>query len=93
MVKDIGDIRKDGVTDEELFSAKRELIAGFEIKKQTNGFFADTTALDELYGLGYDDIFKYGQAIDKVTKEDVVRVADKYFDLNRYSEVIISGER
>ena len=93
LIKEIDDIRKGGITDEELSSAKRELIAGFEIKKQANGFFAQTTALDELYGLGYEDIFKYGSAINKVTKDDLRRVAAKYFDLNRYSEIIISGEK
>ncbi len=93
LIKEIKAILKDGITDEELLLAKRELVAGFEIKKQTNSFFTKTTAIDELYGLGYEDIFKYGSAIDKVTKEDVKRAAEKYFNLNRYAEVIISGEK
>ena len=93
LIKEVNDIRRSGITDEELANAKRELKAGFDIKKQTNAFFSQTTALDELYGLGYDNIFKYGPAIDRVTKEDVRRVADKYFDLNRYSEIVISGEK
>lgn len=93
LTKEIGGILNNGITDEELILAKRELTTGFEIKKQTNGFFARTTAIDELCGLGYEDIFKYGESIDKVTKGDVRRVAGKYFNLNGYAEVVISGEK
>ena len=92
-IKEIADLRKDGVTDEEVISAKRELVVGHAIRMQTNGYFSTTAAADELYGLGYGEIFKYDERIDKVTKEDVKRVADKYFDLNDYSEVIISNEK
>ena len=92
LIQQVSDIRKNGVTDEELLLAKRELVAGREIRMQTNNYFSQTAAMDELYGLGYDNTFKYASGIDKVTGQDVKRVADKYFDLNDYSEVVISSE-
>ncbi|MDD5137036.1 MAG: pitrilysin family protein, partial [Candidatus Omnitrophica bacterium] len=92
LIKEIALIVKDGVSEDELILAKRELICGREIKMQTNGYFSQTTAIDEMYGLGYDNIFKYEEGIGKVTKDDVKRVAGKYFDLNGYSEVVITGE-
>ena len=93
LIEEIAGIRKNGVTDEELIMAKRELAVGRDIKMQANSFFSQTTALDELYGLGYEDIFKYEGGINKVTKEDLKRVCDKYFNLDIYSEVIISSEK
>ena len=91
LLKEIDDIRKNGISDEELLLAKRELIAGHKIKMQTNSYFTQTSAVAEMYGLGYDDIFKYADMIGKVTGQDVKRAAEKYFDLDRYCAIIISG--
>jgi predicted Zn-dependent peptidase len=85
-------LSKDGITDEELALSKRELSTDHAMNMQTNEYFSQTTAIDELYGLGYENIFKYEEGIEKVTREDVKNIVDKYFDPNTYSEVIISSE-
>jgi predicted Zn-dependent peptidase len=50
---------------------------------------ANQMSLDELYGLGFDHYQKYPQEIQKVTQEDVNRVAKKYFNLESYAIAII----
>lgn len=85
-IKQIKDI---AVTDEELDSAKREIISGYKMLMQTNASYSFQGALDELYSLGYETLYKYEDEIKKVTKEDVKRVADKYLDLSAYAEVMV----
>jgi len=89
---EILDIRDNLAQDEELAAAKKELIGRRKIAMQTNSFYAGTSAMDELYGLGYDDLYKYQEKIEKVTKEDIKRVADKYFDMKACAEVSISSK-
>ena len=48
--------------------------------------------LDELYGLGYDNTLHYEERINAVTKEDVMRVAGKYLDLDKYAIAIVKPE-
>ena len=83
-------IRKSLIDDEELSLAKRELKTKYEDGIQANSFVSSSMALDELYGLGYLNIFNFEKEIEKVTSQDVKRVAEKYFDPDTRAEVIIS---
>ena len=80
------------VPEEELESAKRELISSRRIAGQTNSFFSFNTAMDELYGLGAENVYNYEKEIEKVTSQDVKRVAEKYLDPDSYAEVVISSK-
>ena len=66
-------LRKEGLTDRELASAKRYLLGNLKIGMQTNGSQAMQMALDELYGQGYDHMPKYIAEIESVTRADVAR--------------------
>lgn len=92
LIDQIKNIRQEPVSDDEFLSAKRELIGGYKIERQTNDFMALHSALDELYGLGHDNIFKYEERIDKVRKEDLKRIAEKYLDIESRVEVIITSK-
>ena len=85
-------MRDTVVTDEELDSAKREMLSGYEMLMQTNAAYSFQSALDELCGLGYDNLYKYEDQIKKVTKLDVKRVADKYLNLDAYTEVVVGPD-
>jgi zinc protease len=85
-------IRDTVVTDEELDSAKTEMLSGYKMLMQTNTAYSFQSALDELCALGYDNLYKYEDQIKKVTKLDIKRVADKYLNLNAYTEVIVGPE-
>lgn len=87
---EIDKVRRNGVTDEELALAKRELRVTRQVARQENGFYSLSAALDELYGLGYDNLYRYDAAIEKVSKEEVKAAAQKYFDPAACAEVVIS---
>ena len=82
-------VKEKGLTEEEVERAKKYLIGNFEIGLQTNGAQANQMSLDELYGLGFDQYQTYPQEIQKVTREDVNRVAQKYFNLEAYAIAIV----
>jgi zinc protease len=82
-------VKEEGLTEEEVERAKKYLIGNFEIGLQTNGAQANQMSLDELYGLGFDHYQTYSQEIQKVTREDVNRVAQKYFNLEAYAIAIV----
>jgi predicted Zn-dependent peptidase len=50
---------------------------------------ANQISLDELCGLGFDHYRRYPEQIEKVSKEDVQRVARKYINLEDYAIAII----
>jgi zinc protease len=71
-------LRADGLTAEELKRAKAKIIGQRKIARQDLGGFAMTTALDELYGLGYAHIDTEDPLYEAVTLEQVKAVARKY---------------
>jgi len=79
MLKVFDRIKTGDVSDEELKRAKSICITAEKLSKQRNSDQAMEAALDELYGLGYDFSRNYIEGIEKVTKADVKRVANKYF--------------
>ncbi len=89
VLRELRKMRDEGLTEEEVERAKKYLIGNFEIGLQTNGAQANQMSLDELYGFGFDHYQKYPQEIQKVTKEDVNRVAKQYFNIESYAIAII----
>jgi zinc protease len=89
VLRELRKVKEEGLTEDEVERAKRYLIGNFEIGLQTNGAQANTMSLDELYGMGYDHYQKYPQEIEKVSREDVHHVAQKYFNLDAYVLAII----
>ncbi len=78
LLKEAELLRTEGLTAEELKRAKAKIIGQKKIHRQDLGNLASMTALDELYGLGYqhselDDV-KY----EAVTLDQVKAVAQKY---------------
>jgi zinc protease len=83
---EIGKLAANGLTAAELERAKEKLVGQDLIRNQSNGALAYMTALDELYGVGYDEYLKVPETIRAVTLEEVKAVAAKYF--NETPEVI-----
>jgi zinc protease len=71
-------LRSEGVTEEELNRAKAKVVGQKKIAKQDLGNFAMTTALDELYGLGYRHTEEEDAKLQAVTLEQVKAAAQKY---------------
>jgi len=89
VLRELRKVKEEGLTEEEVERAKRYLIGNFEIGLQTNGAQANQFSLDELYGLGFDHYQRFPHEIQKVSKEDVHRVAEKYFKLEAHAMAII----
>jgi zinc protease len=71
-------IATDLVTEEELEHAKQLCIVMNETQRQTNSSQARDAAISELYGVGYAYNEDYSGRIAEVTREDVLRVAQRY---------------
>ena len=79
LLDEIGKLAASGLTNDELTRAKKKLIGQQRIANQSNDSFGYMAALDELYGLGFDHFKKLEAEIEKITPEDIRRVAAKYF--------------
>ena len=71
-------LRSEGLTAEELKRAKAKIIGQKKIARQDLGSLASLTALDELYGLGYQRTELDDAKFEAVTLEQVKAVAQKY---------------
>ena len=85
-------LRSVGLTPEELKRAKAKIIGQKKIARADLGNLASTTALDELYGLGWqraelDDV-KY----EAVTLEQVKAAAQKYLKADAFVVSIVKPE-
>ena len=78
LLKEADLLRTEGLTAEELKRAKAKVIGQRKIARQDLGGFAMTTALDELYGLGYAHTDTEDALYEAVTLDQVKAVARKY---------------
>jgi zinc protease len=78
LLKEADLLRAEGLTEEELKRAKAKVIGQKKIARQDLGSLAMTTALDELYGLGYAHSEAEDALYEAVTLEQVRSVAHKY---------------
>lgn len=93
IIRDIvTEMRESPVGDEELRRGKQMCVAEHDIGLQSAGSRAQTAALDELYGLGYDHYTHYAPEIERVTAADVQRVARELLDLGRCVITVLAPE-
>lgn len=86
LLKEAELLRSEGLTEEELKRAKAKIIGQKKIARQDLGGYAMTTALDELYGLGFGHSDTEDARYEAVALKDIVNVAKKY--LRSESQVI-----
>jgi zinc protease len=79
LLEEIGKLATEGLSEVELARAKKKLIGQQQIANQSNDSFGYMAALDELYGLGFDHYKALERDVERVTAEEVRRVAAKYF--------------
>lgn len=85
--------REGKITPEELERNKNRLLGRFQFSLQTNGGRAFRSALDELYGLGYDAYRDYESEIQGLSIDDLSRAANKYFTPDNYALVVVEPEK
>ena len=78
------------ISEEEFLTAKEMMIAANAQENTTAGDQATLSAVNELYGLGYDYDKSFAERVEKVTLDDVKAVAKKYF--GNYVQVTTSNK-
>jgi zinc protease len=86
-------LRAEGLTPEELKRAKAKVIGQKKIARQDLGGFAMATALDELYGLGYNYTDAEDAKLEAVTLEQVKSVARKYLQPESVVIAVVKPEK
>jgi zinc protease len=84
---EIESIVRKGLTDEEIENGKSYLIGNHYIRMQSNSSIAASMCFDTMYGMKPGFFKEYPSRIEKVTKDDVNRIARKYLDLNKMEEL------
>jgi len=71
-------IRKEFVSEKELEGAKKYLVGSFPLRLDTQGKLTHFLIQVEYYGLGMDYAVRYPGLIKAITREEILRVAQKY---------------
>ncbi|GIU29878.1 insulinase family protein [Shewanella schlegeliana] len=93
MISEINRIARDGVTEEELEKVKNIKLMGFYRAMETINGKANTIGTYELFFGSYDKLFNAPEAYNKVTPQDIQRVAQTYLKrANRTVAVLAATE-
>ncbi|MCX8110512.1 MAG: insulinase family protein [Syntrophorhabdaceae bacterium] len=90
-IEELKRIAQEGFTEEEVKNAKNRLIGRNLISMQSNRNIVTEMCLDTIYGLGPGHFKVKPAYIEKVTRDDVNRVAKKYINLEHMIQVIVGG--
>lgn len=91
VLAEIKAIREAPVTDQELAEAKSFLMGSFPLRLDSTAKLAQVLAQVEFFGLGFEYFSQYPRWIERVTKEDVQRVAKQYLDPQHYALVVVGN--
>jgi zinc protease len=91
VLAEIKAIREAPVSDQELAEAKSFLMGSFPLRLDSTAKLAQVLAQVEFFGLGFEYFTQYPKWIERVTKEDVQRVAKQYLDPQRYALVVVGN--
>jgi len=93
LLKEAELLRTEGLTAEELKRAKAKIIGQKKIARQDLGSLAVLTALDELYGLGYQRAELDDAKYEAVTLEQIKAAAQKYLKPDAFVVSIVKPEK
>ncbi|WP_299453987.1 pitrilysin family protein [uncultured Microscilla sp.] len=94
MLAEIEKIQEKGVTDFELQKTKNQKLMGFYQQMETINGKANSIGTYELFFGSYTKLFNAPKLYENVTKEDIQRVAKKYFiKTNRTVGYLLSPEK
>ncbi|MCX7697913.1 MAG: insulinase family protein [Candidatus Goldbacteria bacterium] len=93
ILKILKDLKKNGVTEEEIKSAKNFISGMFKVGMQDYAAQADSYGFYEIVGLGYKKVDEFLDEIMKVEKEDIEDIIDRYIDTENYCLVILRPEK
>ena len=91
LLNEINKIRNFNVSDKELSDVKAKYVGNFVLASESPSTIASYALNIKTQGLNKDFYKTYLENIDKVTKEDVIRVAKKYFQIES-GQIVITGK-
>ncbi len=91
--EEVQKVRDADISPGELERAKTMMISSHAIDLQTNAAQARDLASNQLFGLGIGSSANYAAKINKITLEDVRRVANKYLNLNNAALAIVQPSK
>jgi zinc protease len=89
LLEEVRKLASEGLTPEELARAKKKLIGQQQIANQSNDSFGYQCALDELYGLGFDNYKTLEQEVEAITLDNVKQITAKYFRDRSYVVALV----
>jgi len=93
MRNEIERMAQSGVTEEELARAKDSILKGFAFEFDSTAKIAQRLVTYEYYGYPRDYLQRYRDNIEKVTKEDVARVARQYLKPDQLAILVLGKEK
>lgn len=93
VLAEIDRMRKTTVTDDELADAQSNIIRQLPSRFETAGETAGTLASLALYGLPLDELSTRAAKVQKITKEDVKRVAETYLKTDELRVVLVGDAK
>lgn len=88
-LKEMERIRKEPVSDKELEDAKAYLTGSFPLRLDTNSKIAGMLTAFEFFNLGLDYPDRYPKIINALTKEQIMKAAQKYLNPDSYILVVV----
>ena len=82
-----------GVTATELVEARDYLTGSFPLRMDTNAKMVKLLSAIEFYGLGLDYPEKFPQLINQITEEEILRVARKYLQPEKFLLVVVGDQK
>jgi zinc protease len=91
VLKEMERIRTEPLSDRELSDAKSYLTGSFPLRIDSNRKIAGFLTAVEFFGLGLDYVDNYRKFIEAVTKDDILRVAQKYLHTESYVLIVVGN--
>ena len=89
MDDEIADLPKRPINDEEIKRAKDAILNSFVFRFDSPGKVLQEKMLYEFYGYPLDFLETFQKEIEKVTKDDVARVAAKYLHREQLAVLVV----
>jgi len=91
MDEEISDLSRKPITDEEIKRAKDAILNSFIFRFDSPEKVLQEKMAYEFYGYPLDFLERYQTAIEKVTKEEVARVAAKYIHRDQMPVLVVGN--
>lgn len=92
LLEEISRVATEGITQVELDRARAKMLSQEKLESQNPSWVAYASALDELYGLGFDHREKRLARLEKISLAEVNQIANGYFRSPGYVIATVSPE-